>query len=94
MYKQFHKAVRQACEDNGWDVWSTYNDKRSTCVRRLSYSRNGWELPEEMKDNILVAVRELVKVFNINGAVYWHKAKHPYGLYDKLCVDIHSEDVE
>ena len=84
MYKPFHQAVRDICSKNGWEVKSVHNEKRTHCVRRLSYK--GHFISEGTEQDIRIAVRFLVNVFNINGAVYWHN--------DRLCVDIHSEDVE
>lgn len=86
-YGKFHKDVREACESAGWNVYGTYNDKRKDGSRRLSYARNGWDVPEDMKAKILANVKALVKEHNIDGEVYWFAAeRYGYGAYDKLCV--------
>jgi hypothetical protein len=86
-YGKFHKDVREACESAGWVVYNTYNDKHKDGSRRISYSRNGWPVPDKMKAKILANVKTLVKEHNIDGEVYWFDAyRHGYGDYDKLCV--------
>lgn len=86
---KFHKEIREMCEAKGWDVFQTFNDKHKDGSRRVSYMRNGWRLPTEMKLKILVGAQEIVKKHNVNGTVYWRESERMgYGYYDKLCVDI------
>lgn len=93
----FHKEVRTICSNNGWDVYSTYNDKGVTHRRvsysrvpysRAPYSRDGWKVPEKVKVNIKQEVEQLLTKHGVTGQVYWFKAQSYYGPYDKLCIKI------
>jgi len=89
--KLLNNDVKAIAKDAGWtNCWFVYNDKVKN-GRRLSYCGNGWRVPEEMKKDILVKVKSLVKKHNITAEVFWHVAhRWGYGDYDKLVIRINE----
>ena len=91
--RKFHNDVRDVCSKNGWGVWSTFNDKHKDGSRRVSYMRNGWRVPNEMKEMIRIGAQDLCTVHNIVGHVYWIESYvGGHGTADKLCIDIKAPE--
>ena len=86
--KLLNKEVKRLARNRSWTIWSCYNDKCKN-HRRLSYCRNGWRLPKQMRQDIKADVDLLLKGLEIAGEVYWIESyRFAYGPYDKLCIEI------
>lgn len=73
--------VKKVVEKHGWDIMSTYNDKRKA-YRRLKYMRNGWRISKKMKSNILKDLNKSFKsttVLSISFEVgYSYRGEYDY----------------
>jgi len=95
-YTDVHNGVRKIAREEGWHPGSTlfaYNDRRKDGSRRLSYAFNGWRVPPRMRDAILTRVCAGLQMLDIQGCdVYWRISKSVHGPYDKLCIDVPSNE--
>ena len=85
-FRTIHKIVKKAAIDNGWNIFDQRTDKRRK-EHRISYWRNGWRVPEGMKDAIKSQVIRDLKQGNLPGRVSWYEAISWRGPYDKLVID-------
>lgn len=86
--KLLNKEVKRLAAQRSWLIWFCHNDKNKN-HRRLSYHRNGWRVPKQMKQDIKSDVELLLKRLEITGKIYWIESLHfTYGTYDKLCIEI------
>lgn len=84
--KHINARVRQLCEENGWEVFFNFNDKRKDGTRRLKYMRNGAPVDKQTKKKIISAVMAEFADSNFISVDWLVGMRQGYGPYDYLCI--------
>ena len=91
--KDINKLVRAVAKNEGWDIWSTYSDKRKDGTRRLKYMRNGWEPSNSITSAIESTIKARIRKYDNVVEMGWAEGMDPMrGSYPYFYVVVNDAD--
>jgi hypothetical protein len=87
--RERNKQIKALLEKEGWQVRFFFSDKRAY-GRRVKIMRNGWPVPNEMKERILNAMTYFLAINHLDKthSVEWENHDSFRGPYDCLILRI------
>ena len=80
--KEINEIVKSDKYIQEWGLYDIYNDKLVNGRRKLKYMRNGWQVPEKLKSNILKSLTKSFKDVENIESIEWKRGECFRGEYD------------